>query len=84
VNGKTHWLWCFANAGLSVFMIDRSRSSPALKKFFSQEFAGVLISIFFTLKKRGCNPVATIYNALTTYLKTGQLPPLPNKAATDS
>jgi len=35
------------------------------------------MSVFFTLKKRGHNPVATLQDALTTYLKTGQLPPLP-------
>ena len=47
VNGKTHWLWCFANERLSYFMIDRSRGSPALLKFFTQEFAGVLVSDFW-------------------------------------
>jgi len=35
------------------------------------------MSVFFTLKKRGHNLVATFQDALTTYLKTGQLPPLP-------
>ena len=47
VNGKTHWLWCFANSVLSYFMIDRSRGQPALLKFFTQEFAGVLVSDFW-------------------------------------
>lgn len=47
VNGKTHWLWCFANADLSYFMIDRSRGHPALFKFFTQEFGGVLVSDFW-------------------------------------
>lgn len=235
VNGKTHWLWCFAHESLSFFMIDRSRGSPALLTFFTREFGGVLVtdfwgaynavvcklrqtclvhllrelehtekykspgphwpefakklrrlladairlsrrknelspesyasrrarltarldalieetwqdphakrlvkrlrrhrddlftfldhpgvpfdnnlverairpaviirknsygnrsqkgadaqailmSIFFTLKKRGHNPVTTIYNALTTYLQTGQLPPLPGKTTSD-
>jgi transposase len=46
-NGKTHWLWCFANNFLSFFMIDRSRGSPALAKFFTQEFGGVLVSDFW-------------------------------------
>ena len=40
VNGKTHWLWCFATNELSYFMINRSRGSPALMEFFLQEFAG--------------------------------------------
>jgi len=39
----------------------------------------ILMSVFFTLKKRGHNPVDTVCNALTTYLETGQLPPLPGK-----
>lgn len=47
VNGKTHWLWCFANSTVSFFMIDRSRGSPALQKFFTQEFAGILVSDFW-------------------------------------
>jgi transposase len=47
VNGKTHWLWCFANAALSYFMIDRCRGSPALLKFFREEFGGTLVSDFW-------------------------------------
>jgi len=47
VNGKTHWLWCFATGNLSFFMIDRSRGSPALLKMFTQEFDGTLVSDFW-------------------------------------
>lgn len=47
VNGKTHWLWCFANSILSYFMIDRSRGQPALQKFFTEEFAGILVTDFW-------------------------------------
>jgi transposase len=47
VNGKTYWLWCFANEELSYFLIDRSRGQPALLRFFTQEFAGVLVSDFW-------------------------------------
>lgn len=43
----------------------------------------VLMSIFFTLKKRGLNPVKAVLEALATYLKTNQLPPLPAKVASD-
>lgn len=39
----------------------------------------VLMSIFFTLKKRGHNPVKTLCEALATYLATGKMPPLPAK-----
>ena len=37
----------------------------------------VLMSVFRTLKQRGHDPVSTICNAIATYLKTRQLPPLP-------
>ena len=47
VNGKTHWLWCFANHLSTYFMIDRSRGSRALLKFFVEEFSGTLVSDFW-------------------------------------
>jgi transposase len=47
VEGKTHWLWCFASRDVTYYMIDRSRGSPALKKFFQKEFAGVLVTDFW-------------------------------------
>lgn len=47
VNGKSHWLWCFAGSNFTYFMIDRSRGSPALLKFFTQEFAGTLVTDFW-------------------------------------
>lgn len=47
VNGKTHWLWCFATENLSYFMIDHSRGSPALLKMFTREFDGVLVTDFW-------------------------------------
>jgi transposase len=37
----------------------------------------VLMSIYRTLKQRGHDPLATINQALTEYLKTGKLPALP-------
>lgn len=48
VNGKSHWLWCFATQDLSFFMIDRSRGSPALLKIFTEEFDGTLVSDFWS------------------------------------
>ena len=47
VNGKTHWLWCFTTRDLTYYMIDRSRGSPALLKFFTDAFAGTLVSDFW-------------------------------------
>lgn len=47
VDGKTHWLWCFTTRDLTYYMIDRSRGSPALQKFFIEEFAGTLVTDFW-------------------------------------
>jgi len=47
VGGKTNWLWCFTTRDLTYYMIDRSRGSPALAKFFIQEFSGTLVSDFW-------------------------------------
>lgn len=47
VDGKTHWLWCFGNANLTFYMIDRCRGGPALEKFFIDEFSGILVSDFW-------------------------------------
>lgn len=47
VNGQTWWLWCFANPQVCYYMIDRSRGSPALEKFFADAFDGVLVADFW-------------------------------------
>jgi transposase len=47
VKGKTQWLWCFTTTDLTYYRIDRARGSPALQKFFIQEFAGTLVSDFW-------------------------------------
>jgi hypothetical protein len=51
VNGKKHWLWCFANDRNCYYMIDRCRGSPALLKFFTEAFDGVLITDFWAAYK---------------------------------
>ena len=47
MNGLTYWLWCFANPDLCYYMIDRSRGSPALEKFFVEAFDGILVTDFW-------------------------------------
>ncbi len=47
VNGQTRWLWCFANAQVCYYLIDRCRGRPALRRFFSEAFDGVLITDFW-------------------------------------
>lgn len=63
VDGRTYWLWCFASKDVTYYMIDRSRGSPALKRFFKKEFAGVLVTDFWgaynavvCAKKQKCLP----------------------------
>lgn len=47
VDGKTHWVWCIANKEKTYFMIERSRGSPALMKFFTDAFEGTLVTDFW-------------------------------------
>jgi transposase len=54
VNGRTQWLWCFTNDRNCYYMIDRSRGSPALQKFFTDEFEGVLITDFWSAYESVC------------------------------
>ncbi len=54
VNGVTYWLWCFANTRVCYYMIDRCRGSPALQKFFTDVFEGVLITDFWAPYESVC------------------------------
>jgi hypothetical protein len=54
VDGRTHWLWCFSNPRSCYYMIDRSRGSPALQKFFTEAFAGTLVSDFWRAYESVC------------------------------
>lgn len=47
MNGKTWWLWCFANKWMCYYLIHPSRGSPALETFFAEAFDGVLITDFW-------------------------------------
>jgi hypothetical protein len=47
VNGRTCWLWCFASQDACYYLIDRSRGTPALEKFFLEAFDGVLVHDFW-------------------------------------
>ena len=47
VDGRTHWLWCFCDADSCLYLIDRSRGGPALRRFFTDAFAGTLVSDFW-------------------------------------
>ena len=58
VSGKTHWLWCFAGDESVFYMIDRSRGSPALQKFFTEAFEGTLITDFWSPYDGSCAPTS--------------------------
>jgi transposase len=47
VAGRTVWLWCFTTARATYYLIDRCRGAPALLKFFTEEFAGILVTDFW-------------------------------------
>lgn len=49
VLGKTHWLWCFCSqlVRATYYMIDRSRGSPALTRFFTDTINGILVTDFW-------------------------------------
>ena len=47
VDGQTHWLWCFCNTSCCYYMIDQSRGSPALQKFFTEAYQGTLVTDFW-------------------------------------
>jgi transposase len=47
VNGQTHWLWCFCNHRNCCYLIDPSRGSAALQKFFIEAYQGTLVSDFW-------------------------------------
>jgi len=47
VDGRTHWLWCFANHRSCWYMIDEGRGGEALNRFFTEAFGGVLVHDFW-------------------------------------
>jgi transposase len=54
VDGQTHWLWCFCDTNSCLYLIDRSRGGPALRKFFTEAFAGTLVSDFWPAYEQVC------------------------------
>ena len=47
VKGKTYWLWCFTTRHETYYVIDKSRASPVVKRFFRKAFAGILVTDFW-------------------------------------
>lgn len=57
----------------AVIMRKNSFNNRSQKGAMTQS---ILMSVFFTIKQRGLNPVDTVKKALEIYIKTGNLPPL--------
>ena len=57
----------------AVIMRKNSFNNRSQKGAMTQS---VLMSVFFTIKQRGLNPVETVKKALQIYIKTGKLPKL--------
>ena len=55
------------------------KNSQSNRSRHGADTQAVLMSIYRTLKQRSHPPIETITHAIETYLKTGQLPPLPPK-----
>lgn len=64
----------------AVIMRKNSFNNRSQKGAMTQS---VLMSVFFTIKQRGLNPVDTVKKALEIYIKTGNLPQLAEFAASN-
>lgn len=47
INGKLAWAWCFRDAKLALFLIDRHRSRDVIVRVLGTSFAGTLVSDFY-------------------------------------
>ena len=47
VNGRTHWLWCFAAADLTYYAIEPTRGSSVVQEFLADAFEGTLVADFY-------------------------------------
>jgi transposase len=54
VDGQPWWLWCFCNRRCCYYLIDESRGSAALQKFFTEAFKGTLVSDFWAAYDSVC------------------------------
>lgn len=48
VDGQRHWLWIFINDVVTLYVLSRSRGSKVPKALLGHDFAGVVISDFFS------------------------------------
>ena len=55
------------------------KNSYANRSVRGADTQAVLMSIYRTLKQRGHHPIQSITQGIESFLRTGQLPPLPHK-----
>jgi len=74
LNGITHWLWCFTNQTVCLYLITRSRGSPVIKQVLGLLFKGIMICDFWgaynkisTLATQRC-----FYHLFTELVKVDQ------------
>jgi transposase len=48
VDGTNHWLWIFVNDVVTLYVISRSRGSKVPRALLGPQFAGVVVSDFFS------------------------------------
>jgi transposase len=48
INGVPHWLWVFVNDVVALYVVSRSRGSKVPQALLGPDFAGVVISDFFS------------------------------------
>jgi hypothetical protein len=49
INGQPAWAWCFRDARLALFLIDRHRNRDVLIQALGASFAGTLVSDFYAV-----------------------------------
>lgn len=52
LTGVNHWLWAFATERLAYYRIDRSRGAKVPKEVLGEEYAGVVVSDFYSAYNR--------------------------------
>jgi len=78
--------WCFTTKEATFYMINRSRGSPALSKFFTQAFDGVLVTDFWPAYNAVASAArqACMVHLFRELDKVGENAPLPCRCLNDT
>ena len=47
-DGFPYWLWCFCNAAMAFYHIDKSRGGKVIKNILGKKFSGIILSDFLS------------------------------------